>query len=86
MVTNGVNRWVRHPLYTAGLVFIWLIPIMTSNLLALNLGLTVYLILGAIYEQRKLVREFGEQYIRYQERVPMLIPGLRWSRSMRRDG
>jgi protein-S-isoprenylcysteine O-methyltransferase Ste14 len=49
---------------------------MTRNLLALNVGLTLYLILGAIYEERKLVREFGEQYTRYQERVPMLIPGL----------
>jgi protein-S-isoprenylcysteine O-methyltransferase Ste14 len=76
MVTDGLYRWVRHPLYTAGLAFIWLTPIMTSNLLALNIGLTLYLILGAIYEERKLVREFGERYTRYQERVPMLIPRL----------
>lgn len=77
LVTGGLYRWVRHPLYTAGLVFIWLTPIMTSNLLALNIGLTVYLVLGAIYEERKLVREFGETYIDYQQRTPMLIPGLR---------
>ena len=76
MVTIGLYRWVRHPLYTAGLVFIWLTPIMTSSLLALNIGLTIYLILGAIYEERKLVREYGEQYTRYQESVPMLIPGF----------
>jgi protein-S-isoprenylcysteine O-methyltransferase Ste14 len=76
MVTNGLYRWVRHPLYTAGMAFIWLTSIMTINLLALNIGLTLYLILGAIYEERKLVREFGEDYTRYQERVPMLIPGL----------
>ena len=76
MVTNGLYGWVRHPLYTAGLAFIWLTSIMTINLFALNVGLTLYLILGAIYEERKLVREFGEQYTRYQERVPMLIPGI----------
>jgi protein-S-isoprenylcysteine O-methyltransferase Ste14 len=74
MVTDGLYRWVRHPLYTAGLVFIWLTPLMTVNLLVLNLGLTLYLVVGAIYEERKLVREFGEQYVRYQEKVPMLIP------------
>jgi protein-S-isoprenylcysteine O-methyltransferase Ste14 len=77
MVTSGLYRWVRHPLYTAGLVFIWLTPIMTTSLLALNIGLTIYLILGAIYEERKLVREFGEQYTSYQGTVPMLIPGLK---------
>ena len=76
MVTGGLYRWVRHPLYTAGLAFIWLAPIMTSNLLALNIGLTLYLVVGAIYEERKLVREFGDAYTRYQELTPMLIPGL----------
>ena len=47
---------------------------MTVNLLLLNLGLTIYLVVGAIYEERKLVREFRDEYVRYQERVPMLIP------------
>jgi protein-S-isoprenylcysteine O-methyltransferase Ste14 len=74
MVTRGLYRWVRHPLYTAGLAFIWLTPIMTGNLLALNIGLTLYLVIGAIYEERKLVREFGETYIDYQQRTPMIIP------------
>ncbi len=77
LVTGGLYRWVRHPLYTACLVFIWLTPIMTSSLLVLNIGLTIYLVLGAFYEERKLVREFGETYIDYQQRTPMLIPGLR---------
>lgn len=76
MVTKGLYRWVRHPLYTAGLAFIWLTPIMTINLLALNIGLTLYLMLGAVYEERKLVREFGEEYTQYQQVVPMLIPWL----------
>lgn len=76
MVTGGLYRWVRHPLYTAGLVFIWLTPVMTVNLLVLNIGLTIYLVVGAIFEERKLVREFGAAYRDYQENVPMLIPGL----------
>lgn len=76
MVTKGLYRWVRHPLYTAGLAFIWLTPIITSGLLALNVGLTIYLVVGTIYEERKLVREFGKAYTRYQKRTPMLIPGL----------
>jgi protein-S-isoprenylcysteine O-methyltransferase Ste14 len=76
MVTSGFYRWVRHPLYTTGLVFIWLTPVMTGGLLALNIGLTVYLVVGAYYEERKLVREFGEAYTHYQQKTPMLIPGL----------
>ena len=77
LVTGGLYRYMRHPLYTAGLLFIWLIPAKTVNLLALNIGLTAYLIVGALYEERKLAREFGQIYNLYRERTPMLIPGLR---------
>lgn len=76
MVTSGLYRYVRHPLYTAGLVFIWLTPIMTCNLLALNIGLTAYILIGAAFEERKLVREFGTAYTEYKSRTPMLIPWM----------
>jgi protein-S-isoprenylcysteine O-methyltransferase Ste14 len=76
LVTTGLYRYVRHPLYTAGLVFIWLIPVLTWNLLALNLGLTAYIFIGAYFEERKLLLEFGEHYTVYHRHTPMLIPGL----------
>jgi protein-S-isoprenylcysteine O-methyltransferase Ste14 len=76
LVIGGLYRCVRHPLYTAGLAFIWLIPVMTFNLLALNIGLTIYLVLGAIYEECKLLRVYGSAYADYQRCTPMLIPLL----------
>ena len=77
LVTGGLYRYIRHPLYTAGLVFIWLLPIMTCNLLALNLGLTAYVLVGSYFEERKLVGEFGKSYAVYRRYTPMLIPGVR---------
>jgi len=79
LVIRGLYRWVRHPLYTAGLVFLWFTPLMTVNLLALYLGLSLYLVIGAYFEERKLLSEFGEDYAEYQQRTPMLIPRLRRS-------
>jgi methanethiol S-methyltransferase len=76
LVVNGLYHWVRHPLYSAGLLFIWLIPLMTVNLMALNIGLTAYIVIGAVFEERKLRVEFGEAYERYQARTPMLIPRI----------
>ena len=76
MVVSGLYRYVRHPLYTAGLLFIWLTPVMSANLMGLNLGFTAYLILGALVEERKLRRQFGQAYARYQAETPMLIPRL----------
>ena len=76
LVTAGLYRHVRHPLYTSGLAFIWLLPVMTTTLLMLNIGLTLYIIIGAIFEERKLQREFGQSYSDYAAVTPMLIPFL----------
>jgi protein-S-isoprenylcysteine O-methyltransferase Ste14 len=80
--TDGIHGWVRHPLYFFSLVLIWLIPVMTPNFLALDLGLSLYLWLGSILEERKLVQDFGDDYRAHQARVPRLFP---WPRRPHRD-
>jgi len=74
LVTDGLYRWMRHPLYTAGLTFLWLSPVMSLNLFALYVGLSAYLVIGAHYEERKLLRIYGEAYRAYRQKTPMLIP------------
>jgi protein-S-isoprenylcysteine O-methyltransferase Ste14 len=74
LVVSGLYRWVRHPLYFWGLVFIWLTPQMTVNRLALVVGFSVYLYIGTFFEERRLVEEFGDDYREYQRQVPRLIP------------
>jgi methanethiol S-methyltransferase len=74
LVTKGFYRWVRHPLYLFGLLILWLTPVMTLNLLIAYLSLTVYLLVGAMFEERKLEREFGTQYTEYKRRTPMIVP------------
>lgn len=81
LVKNGLYRWVRHPLYTAGLMFIWLIPNVSMNTFIMVIGSTVYFFVGAMFEERKLVREFGEAYEEYKATTPMLIPGLKFERN-----
>jgi protein-S-isoprenylcysteine O-methyltransferase Ste14 len=76
LVVGGLYRWVRHPLYTAGLAFIWLSPLMTMSLLALNLALTAYIYVGSVFEERRLVAEFGQAYLDYARTVPRLIPRI----------
>jgi protein-S-isoprenylcysteine O-methyltransferase Ste14 len=76
LVTRGLYRVVRHPLYTFGLLFIWLSPTVSQNSLSIYVGATLYVLVGAYFEERKLLREFGEAYARYKQNTPMLIPGL----------
>ena len=83
LTTAGLYRFVRHPLYTAGLLLIWLVPRMTVNLLVTDLALTAYLIIGANLEERKLSREFGQEYDDYMAVTPMFVPFLKGNKSRR---
>jgi protein-S-isoprenylcysteine O-methyltransferase Ste14 len=74
MVSHGLYSRVRHPLYTGGLLLIWLVPTMTLNLLTIFILFTIYLVLGAKLEEKRLLEEFGDEYQAYQARVPMLLP------------
>ena len=76
LVTDGWYAYVRHPLYLGSLVFIWLIPDMTVNRLALVIIFSLYFVIGAFFEERKLLKDFGEEYARYRARTPMLIPRI----------
>jgi protein-S-isoprenylcysteine O-methyltransferase Ste14 len=78
LVTNGLHRYVRHPLYTTSIVFLWLSSPMTLNRLTLIVCFTLYFYIGSIFEERKLVREFGEAYRQYQRDVPRLMPRLKF--------
>lgn len=76
LVTDGLYAHIRHPLYTGGLLLMWLLPDVTLNRLALMITLTIYLIVGAFFEERKLQKEFGAAYSEYKARVPMFIPKI----------
>jgi protein-S-isoprenylcysteine O-methyltransferase Ste14 len=71
---GGLYRFVRHPLYTLGLIFIWATPEMTLTRLVLFAGMSIYFYLGSIYEERSLLRRFGEAYRVYASQVPRILP------------
>lgn len=76
LVVSGLYRYMRHPLYTAGLLFLWLSPSVSVNSFTLYVAATIYIVIGAYFEERKLLREFGPAYAEYKKKTPMLIPGL----------
>ena len=80
LITRGLYKLIRHPLYTFSLLFVWFTPTMSRNSLTLYVGVTLYLFVGAYFEERKLLREYGEDYAEYKRKTPMMIPGLVLSR------
>lgn len=76
--TGGLLRYVRHPLYTGTILWAWGVFVGEASPQALIMAIciTVYIRIGIVYEERKLVREFGDAYVEYRRRVPMLFPKL----------
>ena len=68
---------VRHPLYFLSILFMFLNPVMTVRWLTLACLGTLYFVIGAVIEEKRLAKEFGEEYLRYRESVPFLVPSIR---------
>ena len=72
--TPGPYRLVRHPLYVGWLVIFWMTPLMTLAHLVFALATTLYILIAIQFEERDLVRDYGQGYEDYRRRVPMLVP------------
>lgn len=70
---DGIHRWVRHPLYLAGFLVLWGRAVDPLGL-ATAVWASAYLVIGSVYEERKLLARFGEPYADYRRCVPRFIP------------
>lgn len=77
--TDGLLQYVRHPLYFGILLLVWglFISDASTGSLTSAIAITIYLLVGIYFEEKKLISTFGEQYKNYQKEVAMLIPFLR---------
>jgi protein-S-isoprenylcysteine O-methyltransferase Ste14 len=81
LVTGGFHRFVRHPLYTAAFMILWGL-VRDPFSLATAAWASLYLVIGTLFEERKLTRLYGQAYRDYVRRVPRFIPWPRgWSSS-----
>ena len=74
MTVKGAYRWIRHPLYFFMTLMIWSYPELTIDRMLFNAAFTIWIIIGTMMEERDLVSCFGDQYRKYQAKVPMIIP------------
>jgi len=70
---NGLLAVTRHPMYLALIIYLWSQTFRVADIVV-NIVLTIYVIIGTVLEEKKLVLEFGDAYRKYQQEVPMLVP------------
>jgi len=84
--TPAIYRVVRHPIQLGILIGIWAAPVMTIGHLVFAAAMTTYVFVGLFFEERDLVRQFGERYLAYRKSVPKVLPRLWTSASPIQQG
>ncbi len=74
LTIRGPYRFVRHPLYFFVITMMWSSPDLTLDRLFFNVIWTAWIYIGAFLEERDLEADFGEAYLQYKRKVPMIIP------------
>lgn len=77
LVVVGPQRYVRHPLYLGVIVmtFGWAFAGGVTFVLVGAVGVLLWFRLVLIpFEEKELRALFGEEFVRYAELVPMLVP------------
>lgn len=80
LVTEGPYRWIRHPLYTAGLTLIFSMALIAASWLMLVLWLAALIIFRLVVipaEETKLTEAFGDRYREYRRSTGAMLPKLR---------
>jgi protein-S-isoprenylcysteine O-methyltransferase Ste14 len=73
---NGLLGITRHPMYFALIIYLWCQTFGILDIIV-NTILTIYVVIGTFLEEKKLVLDFGDAYVKYQREVPMLIPFIK---------
>lgn len=81
LVTTGLYAYVRNPMVSGWLCGMFGLGVLLGSITFTFISTPLFAILNVLYlkaiEEREMEKKFGEEYLRYKERVPMFIPRLR---------
>ncbi len=70
---RGVYGWVRHPMMVGGFLFLMTSGPSLNNIVYTALY-TAYMVIGGYFEEKRMIKVFGEDYRRYQRQVGAFLP------------
>lgn len=78
LVTHGPYRWVRHPLYTMGMIAYLGFALLAENWFIALMSVLVFVVLAirTPHEEARLLGKFGSAYRDYMETTGRFVPRL----------
>jgi protein-S-isoprenylcysteine O-methyltransferase Ste14 len=71
---EGPYKYSRHPIYFFSIIFLLFRAEMNLFYLTMFICFAIYFYVGSFYEEKKMVRLFGDDYRNYQKNVPRIFP------------
>jgi protein-S-isoprenylcysteine O-methyltransferase Ste14 len=71
LITSGIYSVIRHPIYSGTLIAVlgWSILFKSIILIVYFPLLFLLYLVGTVYEERNLIEQYGDEYIRYKKKV-----------------
>lgn len=78
LVTNGIYRYIRHPLYTFGSSMFVAFGMMADSWFIALLGVLAFIVMAirTPKEEANLIEKFGDEYREYMKRTGRFLPRL----------
>lgn len=78
LVTNGIYRYIRHPLYTFGASLFVSFGMMADTWFIAALGILTFILMAirTPKEEANLIEKFGDEYREYMKRTGRFLPKL----------
>jgi protein-S-isoprenylcysteine O-methyltransferase Ste14 len=81
LVTTGLYAYGRNPMVSGWLSGMFGLGVLLGSISFTFIATPLFAILNVLYlkaiEEKELEKKFGEEYLRYKEKVPMFVPRLR---------
>jgi protein-S-isoprenylcysteine O-methyltransferase Ste14 len=79
LVTHGIYRWIRHPLYTIGSALFISFGMMADSWFVAALGILTFILMAirTPKEEANLIAKFGDEYREYMKRTGRFLPKFR---------
>jgi protein-S-isoprenylcysteine O-methyltransferase Ste14 len=72
--TKGLYSVIRHPIYASFFFAVITVPTWTADQLVVSVILGGYCIFAPILKDRRLMKRHGDEYLRYKNITPYMIP------------